>query len=333
MKIAFFELEGWEEDVIKKNLPSGNEYFFSKEILRSENIDKVKDFDIISTFINSPIKKEQFDKLPNLKLIATRSTGFDHFDLAEAKKRNIVISNVPYYGENTVAEQAFALLLSLSRRIVECVDKTRAGNFSYEGLRGFDLSGKTIGIIGTGNIGKHACRMAKGFDLKIIAFDAFPNKELAQKYDFQYVDLDTLFAQSDIISIHVPLIPQTKHLINLNNYKKIKKGCILINTARGGIVETEALFRAIDEGYIAGAGLDVIEEEATLKDELEVIRKGQGVDWHQAFEGHALLHHPKVLVTPHNAFNTVEAVNRILTTSLDNIKSFQEGKPQNNVVK
>ncbi|MEM3127001.1 MAG: hydroxyacid dehydrogenase [Candidatus Woesearchaeota archaeon] len=333
MKIAFFEIEGWEEESIKKQLPKGNDYFFSKDKLTKENVDQVKDFEIISTFINSLFTKEIFDKLPNLKLITTRSTGFDHVDLAECKKRNIIVSNVPYYGENTVAEHAFALLLSISRRIVECVDRTRAGTFSYEGLRGFDLAGKTFGIIGTGNIGKHACRMAHGFDMKILAYDVVQNKDLIKKYGIQYVDLDTLLSQSDIISVHVPLIPQTHHMINKKNYKKIKKGCVLINTARGGIVETDALFKAIDEGYLAGVGLDVIEEEAVLKDELEVLRKGQGVNWHQAFEGHALLHHPKVIVTPHNAFNTKEAIERILNTSIDNIKGFLEGKPQNNVVK
>ncbi len=311
MKISFFELEGWEESHIKKQL-AGNELALSKEKFDAE---KAKDSDIVSIFVNSKLDKKDFDKLKKVKMIATQSTGFDHIDIVEAKKKGVVVSTVPHYGENTVAEHSFALLLAISRKIVESVERTKKGVFDYHGLRGFDLNKKTIGIIGTGNIGKNAVRIAHGFEMNILAFDVFKNDELVKKYGLQYVDLDTLLQKSDVIMFHVPLLPQTKHMLNLNNYKKIKKGAVVINTSRGGVVETEALLRALDEKYVSFAGLDVVEEEHNMKDK----------------HMQSLLKHQNVIITPHNAFNTHEAVMRILQTTIDNIKAFIAGKPQNTV--
>ena len=179
--------------------------------------------DALCTFIESPIGEAEMSRFPALKLIATRSTGFDHIDLAAAKTRGIAVANVPFYGENTVAEFAFALLLALSRRIIDADERVRAGTFSPTGLRGFDLAGKTIGIVGTGHIGAHVIKMAQGFGMKIIGFDAYPNQDLSHTLNFPYVSLPELLAQSDIISLHVPYNPHTHHLINKENIGSIKR--------------------------------------------------------------------------------------------------------------
>lgn len=274
--------------------------------------------EVLCTFIESPIGETEMSRFPALKLIATRSTGFDHIDLAAAKARGITVVNVPFYGENTVAEFAFALLLALSRRIIDADEQVRAtGAFSPAGLRGFDLAGKTIGIVGTGHIGAHMIRMAKGFSMKVIGFDAYPNAELSRTLDFPYVSLDELLAASDIVTLHVPYNEHTHHLINKSNVSNFKKGAYLINTARGAVVETEALIEGLKNGTIAGAGLDVLEEEQHLQD-----RESE-----MSAENHYLIEHPRVIVTPHCAFNTQEAVERILNTTIENIRSFEAGSP------
>src|SRR3989344_4784087 len=258
MKIAFFELEGWEKDYLREKLKDHELKFFEEE-LNQNNIVQVQNFDIISLFIYSNINKDILKRFKNLKLIATRSTGFDHIDINSCK--NIKVSNVPYYGENTVAEHTFALILSLSRKIHKSYLRTIVGNFSLEGLKGFDLKGKTIGLIGLGHIGKHVARIANGFEMNILVYDPFPDKKFIKKYNIQTTNLKNLLQNADIISLHCPLNKETHHLINKQTSKWIKKGAYLINTARGSLVETDSLVRALDSGLLAGAGLDVLEEE------------------------------------------------------------------------
>ena len=326
MKIAFFGIEDWEINYLKNQLPSAD-LFFYKEKLTKDNLPPERDFDIISIFVGSCVDKEIINAFPNLKLITTRSTGFDHIDLTTAKEKNISVAYVPGYGDNTVAEFAFGLLLTLSRRIYESYDRLReTGSFSSEGLKGFDLAGKTIGIIGTGRIGYHMIKIAKGFDMDIIAYDAFPKEELCRQLDFKYVSLDELLANSDIISLHVPYLPSTHHLINANNILKIKPGAIIINTARGAILETDALIKGLNNGIIAGAGLDVLEEEGFLGDEKSFVLndKEEGHNLKTIIQDHVLIDMPNVIITPHNAFNTKEALQRILNTDIENIKSFIE---------
>jgi len=189
-------------------------------------------------------------------LIATRSTGFDHIDLKAAKEKNIPIAYVPGYGDNTVAEFAFGLILNLSRKIYTGFDQIReTGSFSLEGLRGFDLNNKTIGIIGTGRIGRYMVKIAKGFGMKVIAFDVKPDENFAKEMSFQYLSLDDVLVQSDIISLHVPYMKETHHLINSQNISKIKKGALLINTSRGAVVETESLIRGLNEKNFRGRRL------------------------------------------------------------------------------
>ena len=282
--------------------------------------------------MDSKIDRAVLDYLPNLKLIATRSTGFDHIDLSLCKERGVVVTNVPGYGENTVAEYAFALILCLSRKIFQSYHQVReTGSFSLEGLRGFDLDGKTLGVIGTGRIGKHVIKMAKGFEMKVIAFDGHPDAKVAEELGFIYLSLPQVLAQSDIISLHVPYLPETHHLINQETIKKIKPGAYLINTSRGAVVETEALVSALQSGALGGAGLDVLEEEGLVKDELLsfVGQKLAGHDLKTVLGNHLLIDMPNVIVTPHNAFNTDEAMKRIIDTNLENITNFIAGQTKN----
>ncbi len=328
--IAFFELEDWEKEYTRQKL-AGHILEFIDAHASQENIARAKDADVIACFIYSQFTKELLLQIPKTKLITTMSTGFDHIDLQTCREKNILVANVPSYGENTVAEHAFALLLALSRKIVPSVERTRKINFDLEGLRGFDLKGKTIGVIGTGKIGQHLIRMAKGFDMNIVAFDVFPNKTAETELGFTYLSLPELLAKSDIISLHAPYNQTTHHLINKNNISQIKKGAVLINTARGGLVETDALVLALQEGILSYAGLDVLEEENFVKEERQLLTKQfqKNSDLHIVLEDHELLSMENVLVTPHNAFNSTEALKRILDTTLENIISFLNEKPIN----
>lgn len=328
MKIAFFELEDWEKDYFKKNL-HGHELSFFDDHLSEDFAEKIE-AEIISVFIYSQVNAKTLDKIKDLKFVATRSTGYDHIDIAQCSKRGIAVSNVPSYGENTVAEHTFALILALSRQIVPSVNGTRLGSFDLTQLRGFDLKDKTIGVVGTGKIGSHVVRMADGFEMKILAYDPFQNKELIDKFGLKYVELDELLAQSDIISLHLPLNDETKHLISVKNIAKIKKGAHLINTARGGLIETTALVQALEDGTLAGAGIDVLEGEVDVKDEWQILsHKFSKERATISLANNILLKNPKVIVTPHNAFNSLEALKRILDTTLANIEGAAAGKPTN----
>lgn len=285
----------------------------------------------LCVFIDSHLGEAELSRFPALKLIATRSTGFDHIDLAATKARGITVVNVPSYGENTVAEFAFALLLSLSRRIPEAEARVRSGAFSPNGLRGFDLAGKILGVVGCGHIGMHMIRMANGFGMKILGFDVHPDPEIARANNFTYVSLPDLLAQSDIISLHVPYNPHTHHLINKENVGMIKKDSYLINTSRGAVIETDALVQALRDGTLVGAGLDVLEEEGDLNDEMQLLTQPHPNEdaLKTTLENHYLIEHPRVIVTPHLAFNTAEALIRILDTTVENIQNFAAEAPTN----
>ncbi|MBI2546170.1 hydroxyacid dehydrogenase [Candidatus Woesearchaeota archaeon] len=330
MNIAFFEVEEWEKPIIQKALKGHTVSFFSAPLTKS-NAAKIKNYDILSVFIYSKVNKDIIAQLPKLRFIATRSTGFDHIDMDTCKAKGIKVANVPTYGENTVAEHTFALILSLTRKIHKSYERTIRGDFTLEGLRGFDLKGKTIGVIGTGNIGRHVIRIANGFEMNTLAYDVRQDAKFARQMGFKYVPLANLLANSDIITLHVPYLKATHHLINRDNINKIKKGSILINTARGGLVETEALVIALDKGILAGAGLDVLEEEFFIKEETQLLSKQfpETCDLKTLLQNHILLKRDNVLITPHNAFNSNEALLRILETTLDNIAAFSKKKPIN----
>ena len=330
MKIVFSEPEAREKDLIKRRL-EGHELVFIDEPLSLRNISLFKDADILSVFVASKIDKEIISNMQNLKMIATRSTGFDHIDLETAKSKGVVVCNVPRYGENTVAEHTFALLLALIRHVVEGVEKVKNGVFSPKGLRGYDLKGKTIGVIGTGNIGRNVIKIAKGFGMKVLAYDVKPSIDLAHRMGFTYTSLEDIYRRSDILSFHVPLFPSTRHMFNKDSLKLVKKGVFIVNTSRGPVVDSEALLIGLKEGIIAGAALDVLEGESEIKEELELLGKGNE-EYKLLALDYMLIHHPRVIVTPHNAFNTYEALERICNTTLDNILAFIEGRPINRVI-
>jgi len=332
MKIHYFSGETWEDAYVRAKL-TGEDIDFHEGSLASYAELSDPDATVLCTFIESHIGEAEMNRFPALKLIATRSTGFDHIDLLAAKARGIAVANVPFYGENTVAEFTFALLLALSRRVIDADERVREGTFSPRGLRGFDLAGKTIGVVGCGHIGMHVIRMANGFGMKVLGFEVHQDPARAQEFNFTYAALPELLAESDIITLHVPYNEHTHHLINKENIAGIKKGAYLVNTARGAVVETDALVEALKTGTLAGAALDVLEEEGDLDDEAVLLTaEHPNADAIKtALENHYLINHPRVIVTPHTAFNTTEAVERILDTTIENIKNFAAGTPTNAV--
>lgn len=331
MRIAFFELEGWENHLILKEFPH-HEVYLSRNKLTPDEIPSDTGFEALSVFVDSRLTADVIAKFPNLKFIAARSTGYDHIDIAACKARGIAVSYVPGYGDNTVAEFAFGLLLSLTRKVYLGADRVKEhGSFSLEGLRGVDLLGRTIGVIGTGRIGRHALRIAQGFGMRIVAFDTKPDQQFAKDTGFEYHPLEELLRMSDIITIHCPLTPETKNLINMQNVNQMRRGSYLVNTARGGIVSSEALIWALQNGFLAGAALDVLQEEGETKDELHMLTSGHpnSEALENMLRNHILMKMPNVLVTPHMAFNSVEALQRILNTTLANVKGYAKNELSN----
>lgn len=329
MRIISFYNEPWEKEYLVKKIPG---IVFMDGTAQSHPELAGDPAEAISVFVKCRVDGELMNRFPKLKLVVTRSTGFDHIDMAEATRRGVVVASAPFYGKNTVTEQAFGLLLSLSRKIYKSHDRVlREGNFASEGLRGFDLKGKTIGIVGTGNIGAHAVRIAHGFEMNIIAYDVKKNEDIMKDVPFTYVSFEELLAISDIITLHAPYNDHTHHMINLGNYEKIKRGAYLINTARGGLVETEALVMALEKGILAGAGLDVLEGEEFLTDRTALLMAPDADKQalRIALFNQYLVDHPNVVITPHNAFNTKEAIERILDTTVENILAFEAGSPIN----
>ena len=330
MKLVIFETEPREARAFE-SLGRNHDLVLTDQSLGADNAKNYADAEIISTFIYSPLDQQVLSQLPKLRLIATRSTGVDHIDLSCCMERGIKVSNVPTYGENTVAEHVFALLLAISHRLREAMERARAGHFSPQGLEGFDLQGKTLGVIGTGNIGRHVIRIAKGFAMSVLAYDVHPMAQMATEDGFRYVGMDELLAASDIITLHVPAVPQTKHMIDAKAFARMKQGAIIINTARGSVIDVRALIDALRNGRVAAAGLDVLPDEPLIREEAELISSGyeNQYDLRTLVADHVLLTMPNVVVTPHSAFNTREAIQRITNTTVGNIKAFLKGEPEN----
>jgi D-lactate dehydrogenase len=286
----------------------------------------------VSVFIYSQLDAAALARFPAARLVATRSTGFDHIDLAECRKRKVAVSNVPSYGENTVAEHTFALILMLSRKVHQSYNQVRAGHLERAMLTGFDLQGKTLGVIGAGRIGLHAIRIGRGFGMRVLTYDVRRDPFLADLLGFTYAPLDTLLAESDIVSLHCPLIPSTRHILGRAQIARMRKGALLINTARGGLVDTDALIAALDSGKLGGAGLDVVEDEELVKEEKQLLQEPHTLEqFRAATRNRMLLSRDDVVFTPHNAFNSREALERILDTTIANLEAFRAGAPINAV--
>jgi D-lactate dehydrogenase len=332
MKMAFFGLEGWERPVIAERL-TGHELLFFEDTLSQKHHPDLADCAVISPFIYSQIDASALAAMPGLKLVVTRSTGYDHIDLEACRARGITVANVPEYGSQTVAEHSFALILALSRKLIKAYRAMRDAESRPDAareLRGFDLRGKTLGVVGAGNIGLHVIRMAKSFGMRVLVFDMQRRQTLADLLEFEYTDLEALLRDSDIVSLHCPANAATRHMINRDTLAKMKRGAILVNTARGELVDTAALLEALQSGQLGGAGLDVFEGEALVREEAQILSRSYDREQlESAIHAHQLLKRDDVIVTPHNAFNSREAVERILCTTLENIEAFLMGKPQN----
>ena len=332
MKIYFFGIEDWEKLHIERKIREKGikgDFYFYKEPLDITTVDKAKDADVVSVFIYSKLEKQVIDRMPNLKLIVTRSSGYDHIDIDYAKEKGIKVAHVPGYGNNTVAEYTFALILALARKFKPMIENITRGIFTRENMMGIDIMGKTIGIVGTGRIGSYVAKIAYGFGMKILAYDRSKNQELIEKYGVEYVGLEELLSKSDIVTVHLPYNRATHFLINRFNIKLMKLDAMLINTSRGEVVELEAIVEALKEGRLAGGvGLDTIETEITAEEEF---LKGTGLTTlklKKAAEAKYLLSQENVIISPHLAYYTKDASERILDITIENVEKFiNEGHP------
>ncbi len=269
-KIYFLDVFDEDEDMVSNHFPEAN--IFTEALDEEEVIERCKEAEILCIFARTKITSNIIDSLPNLKMIMTRSVGYDHIDLEAANKKDVIVANVPDYGSHVISEFVFALLLSGLRRIGEGDERVEKEEFSPVGLKGFALKGKKMGVVGTGKIGRNVTRIASmGFLMNVLAYDPYPNEEMAEENHFSYADLETIWEKSDIVTLHCPLLPDTKHLINEESLSSMKDGVIIVNTSRGGIIKTEALVSALKSGKVSYAFLDVLEHENNIAKDKELI--------------------------------------------------------------
>ncbi len=316
-KIAFYDSKIYDKESFDNVSHSGIDIKYLENKLNQDTVRLAEGCDAICAFVNDVIDKNVIDNLAamGIGLIAMRCSGFNNVDLHSAEAAKITVVRVPGYSPYAVAEHAMGLLLCLNRKIHKAYFRTRDFNFALNGLTGFDLHGKTVGIIGTGKIGKIFAEICEGFGMNVIAYDVYPDKESG----INYMTREELFKESDIISLHCPLTDETRHIINSETIKIMKKGVYIINTSRGGLVESESLYNAIRDGRVGAAGLDVYEEESELffEDCSNMIIRDDILK--------LFLSLPNVLVTSHQAFLTKEALNNIAECTINNINAYFEG--------
>ncbi|MFH1593265.1 MAG: NAD(P)-dependent oxidoreductase [Candidatus Omnitrophota bacterium] len=328
MKMAFFDLEGWEAPIINEKVKNSKIEVIRTDtaLLDPTKLGEIKGTEILSVSF-SKADRDVINALPGLKLISTRTTGFDQIDIGFAKEKNIAVINVPAYGAQTVAEYAFALILTLSRKLKMTFLRSMFGVFDQKEVRGNDLEGKTLGVLGTGKIGQKLVKMAFGFDMKIICYDLYPNKEITERYGAKYVPLEELLRTADVISIHSPYTKETHHLIDADAVSLMKKGVLLVNTARGPIVDISAVFDGIKRGVFGGVAFDTFEGEQIWIKAENILQRADlpsPESFKSALESFYLQRFREVVLTPHNAFNSHEAVRRILDTALADSIAFSE---------
>ena len=330
MKITFFGTQPYDRDSFDRaNAAFGFEFNYPRSHLNLNNVALAQDTDVVCIFVNDTADAETIDRLAamGVKLIALRCAGFNNVDLNAAARHRIPVVRVPAYSPYAVAEYAVALMLALNRKIHRAYWRTRDGNFSLHGVLGFDMHGKTAGIVGTGQIAKVLIRILKGFGLNILAYDLYPDREFAANEGVEYVPLEQLFRQSDIISLHCPLTEQTRYMINEKAIDQMKEGMMLINTGRGQLIHTEALIEGLKKKKIGSAGLDVYEEEAAYFYE-DTSDRIMGDDMLAR-----LLSFNNVIVTSHQGFFTREALDNIAHTTLQNVRDFSDGRRLTNEVR
>lgn len=322
-KIAFFDAKPYDRNSFDRaNRNYQIEYFDSP--LTAQTAPLARDCDGVCAFVNDVLDEKTISQLyqMNIAVVALRCAGYSNVDMAAAKGKLCVL-RVPAYSPESVAEHAAALLLAVNRKLHRAYDRTRDFNFNINGLSGCVLSGKTAGVIGTGKIGQCFIRICKGLGMKILACDPYPLKDA----DFEYAPLERLLAQSDVISLHCPLMPQTKHILNRDAFARMKMGVFIINTSRGGLIDSQALLDALNEGRVRGAGLDVYEEESAYfyQDRSEAPLEDNTLA--------LLLTRPNALITSHQAFLTEEALQSIAETTLANLDAFFAGERLENEVR
>ena len=329
MKIAVFSTKSYDRQYFDKfNIDEQHQLTYFEASLNADTTNLTIGFEGVCVFVNDKIDKKTFENLSknSIKLIALRCAGFNNIDLEAAKENNIKVVRVPAYSPQAVAEHAVALILTLNRKTHKVYNRVRESNFSLENLTGFNLFGKTVGVIGTGQIGAVFCQIMIGFGCKVIAYDVKESEELKAK-GVDYQSLDDVLSKSDIISLHCPLTPETQHLFDTVSFSKIKKGAMLINTSRGGLINTSDVIGALKTGKLGYLGIDVYEQEGDLffKDLSESIIQDDLIQ--------RLISFPNVLITPHQGFFTEEALTQIAITTMKNIADFEEGLTLVNEVK
>jgi D-lactate dehydrogenase len=323
--IIFYDTKEYERNFFENELNGKfNTFFRDYELLPETELSFLeKNAEIISVFTSSRLTKETLEKFEKLKLILTRSVGYSHIDIDYCNSKNIIVANTPHYGDYTVAEFSFGILLNLVRRICYGVNELKEGTM-YPETFGTELFDKTIGIIGVGSIGKRTVKIAKGFSMNIICFDICQNEEIEKEFNVKYTDIDTLCKLSDIITLHAPLTVGTYHILDKNKISLMKENAVIVNTSRGELIDTEALYEALIENRIKGAALDVLEMEEVISNK----RAGENLDLKNlriSLINNKLLHLKNVIATPHIAYDTKEAVNRILNMTMDTILEFERG--------
>ncbi|MDU8361377.1 2-hydroxyacid dehydrogenase [Pseudomonas syringae group sp. J309-1] len=325
MRTLIFSSQTYDRDsFLAARLPESLQLHFQPARLTMETAALADGHEVVCAFINDDLSAPVLERLAagGTRLIALRSAGYNHVDLPTAQKLGISVVRVPAYSPHAVAEHAVALILALNRRLHRAYNRTRDGDFSLHGLTGFDLVGKTVGIVGTGQIGATFAKIMSGFGCELLAYDPFPNPHV-EALGARYLSLEELLQQSQIISLHCPLTPQTRHLINARSLATMQRGAMLINTGRGALVDTPALSEALKSGQLGYLGLDVYEEEALLFFEDRSDHPLQDDVLAR------LLTFPNVIVTAHQAFLTHEALGAIAQTTLDNIHAWASDQPQN----
>jgi D-lactate dehydrogenase len=327
-RIAFFDAKPYDREFFDRvNSRYGFNIHYFESHLTVETAQLVKGFDAVCIFVNDIITKSVADILitNGIKIVALRCAGYNNVDF-KAFYKYIHVVRVPAYSPYAVAEHAVALIMSLNRKVHKAYYRTRESNFTLNGLLGFDLHGKTVGVIGTGKIGKVACGIFKGFGMRVLAYDIYPDNEFARTTGIEYADLDTLYTTSDIISLYCPLTPQNLHMINKDSIAKMKDGVMIINTSRGKLINTADLIKGLKSRKIGAAGLDVYEEEG------DYFFKDFSTEPISDDILARLLTFPNVLITSHQAFFTTEALDGIAGTTLENIRQFfEEGKLPNEI--
>ena len=329
-KIVFFDAKSYDlENFTKVNQDFGFDIQFYREQLRMNTVSLTQGADVVCIFVNSECDSRVIERMASygVKMIALRCAGFNNVDVHAAKECGIRVVRVPAYSPHAVAEYAVTLMLSLNRKVFRSVYRTREGNFRLGGLMGFDMYGKTVGLIGMGKIAKELVKILRGFGMNVLAYDLYPDEAFAKEHQVKIVSLDELYEQSDIISLHCPLTEDTKFIINSNSIMKMKYGVMIINTGRGKLIKTSDLIEGLRSHQVGSSALDVYEEEENYFYE-------DRSDYMIADDKLALLlMMPNVIVTSHQAFFTSEATHNIAVTTFQNIVDFNEGKELVNEVK